>query len=141
MNIFKALTLQVPSYKPKHLDCREKQIKISNEQIRMHINSSKPKTYKVKRNKISQFNKNITSKVYISNRRQIISSLVHKSSSYQDVHPRLFWIVIQCDSSTTLLIVFLSSKQYISSSKKALYSSSSVGLESGSLEAGVFSES
>merc|ERR1712240_456501 len=65
-NIFKALTLQVPSYKPKHLDWREKQINISNEQIRIHIRSSKSKTYKVKRNKISQFNKNITSKVYIN---------------------------------------------------------------------------
>ena len=92
-NIFKARTLQVPSYKLKHLDWREKQIKISNEQIRIHIRSSKPKTYKVKRNKISQFNKNITSKVYINNWRQIKSSLVLKSSSYQDVHPRLFWMV------------------------------------------------
>ena len=89
-DIFKARTLQVPSYKPKHLDWREKQIKISNEQIRIHNRSSKPKTYKVKRNKISQFNKNITSKVYINNGRQIKSSLVLKSSLYQDVHPRLF---------------------------------------------------
>merc|ERR1712240_398662 len=84
MNIFKALTLQVPSYNPKHLDCREKQIKISNEQIRTHNNSSKPKTYKVKRNKIIQFNKILQAKSYISNRKQIISSLVHKSSLYQE---------------------------------------------------------
>merc|ERR1712240_758096 len=84
-NIFKARKLQVPSYKLKHLDWREKQIKISNEQIRTHIRSSKPKKYKLKRNKISQFNKNITSKVYINNWRRIISSLVPKSSSYQDV--------------------------------------------------------
>merc|ERR1712240_503801 len=84
-DIFKARTLQVPSYKLKHLDWREKQIKISNDQIRIYIRLSKPKTYKLKRNKISQFNKNITSKVYINNRRQIKSSLFPKSSSYQDV--------------------------------------------------------
>ena len=46
--MFKARILQVPSYKLKHLDRREKQIKIPNEQIRIHIRSSKHKTYKVK---------------------------------------------------------------------------------------------
>merc|ERR1712240_364608 len=136
-DIFKARTHQVPSYKLKHLDWREKQTKISNEQIRIHIRSSKLKTYKLKRNRISQFNKNITSKVYINNLRQIKPSLVPKSSLYQDV-------LLNCSewsiNVTSTLFVLLSSKQYISSSLKASYSSSTVGLELGSLKIGVLSE-
>ena len=40
---FKALTLQVPSYKSKHLDYKENKSKIFNKQIRTYENSSKPK--------------------------------------------------------------------------------------------------
>ena len=40
---FKALILQVPSYKPKHLDYKENKSKIFNKQIRTYKNSSKPK--------------------------------------------------------------------------------------------------
>ena len=47
--MFKARILQVPSCKLKHLKRREKQIKLSNEQIRIDIRSSKHKTYKVKK--------------------------------------------------------------------------------------------
>ena len=83
--MFRAKILQVPSCKLKHLKWREKQIKMSNEQIRIHIRSSKHKTYKVKKEYNLQFNKNIISKVYISKPRQIKPSLVPKSSSYQDV--------------------------------------------------------
>ena len=47
--MFKARILQVPLCKLKHLKRREKQIKLSNEQIRIDIRSSKHKTYKIEK--------------------------------------------------------------------------------------------
>ena len=76
------------------------------------------------------------SKVYINDPRQIKPSLVPKYSAYQDV-------LLDCSewsiNVTSTLFVLLSLKQYISSSLKASYSSSTVGLELGSLKAGVLS--
>jgi len=84
-DMFKARILQVPSCKLKHLKQREKQIKLSNKQIRIEIRPSKHKTYKIEKEYDLQFNKNIISKVFISDPRQNKPSLVPKSSSYQDV--------------------------------------------------------
>ena len=47
--MFRAKILQVPLCKLKHLKGREKQIKLSNKQIRIEIRPSKHKTYKSKK--------------------------------------------------------------------------------------------
>ena len=47
--MFRAKICQVPPCKLKHLKRREKQIKLSNKQIRIEIRPSKHKTYKIEK--------------------------------------------------------------------------------------------